>query len=448
MLRYLFRQARTVRVPLKNGEFDIQRVTVKRKSKVDISRLLTTFLISYCVVRTVSYVLSRGDKQSDSRIDAERWKKELEGQQDAVATGSTIAEQEGIPFMLPIWLRRRRSPLYTADDPDWKAFQKAQQDKKLMSEMRVAIIQLLEKEINKDKWRPSIQAINAGGKIQTRSSLILVPPLFPPDIYEVPCVFVVPGGLKVGWRRLPQHMGSRLDHIFHPVVFTDAFYVAFQVFCKTSYQITHARLTDRFNSSKSSSADGVPPAEIGELSQTEEKKVSETEKTLSRLVSQRQSEDDKAIWLPFLHGEYGERPAMRNYRDLVKSMTYRGAIDEACGMFRAKWIIGLSNMQAKTAIRDGCTIEGTVDLVGVRGVVRLFVLVAYSPESNAITSPLVIVRANIVPHAARWHDEKYGAPVVSTSSREKTVEQSPWKDSKVGPRAPESRADTEGKEKK
>ncbi|KAK4938177.1 hypothetical protein LTR10_021336 [Elasticomyces elasticus] len=449
MLRYLFRPARTIRVPLKNGEFDLQRVTVKRKSKVDVPRLVTTFLLSYCVVRTVSHVLSAEEKQRNNRFDAEELKKQLE-RQNAVVKGSTDSQQqqdEGIPFMLPLWFRRKRAPLYTADDPDWQAFQKVQQDQKVMSDIIRAVMDMVEKEIGTSRYKQSVRAACPDGRILAKTKLSLVPSLYPPDIYEVPCVLLKPNGLSVGWRQLPENVGSKMDHIFHPLAFANAFYAGFKVFCKVSYQITYARLTDRFNSSKTSPSDDASMKEKSVLPQTEQKKaVTETEKTLSGLVSNRLSEDDKAKWLPFLHGEYGERSGMRNYRDLVKSMTYRGAIDEACGMFRAKWVTAQKALQTHANIRNECSIQGSVDLVGTRGVLHLDVFVAYSPANNAIISPLIVHRAYLIPNSRTWHDEKYGRSVARTSSDEKTAGQSPWKDSKVAPEAPESGADT-GEEK-
>lgn len=401
------------------------------------------------MVRTVSYVLSGGDKRIIVPIDPEKSKKELEVRQNGVARGPGNAlpqQYEEIPFMLPIWFRRKLPSRYTADDPEWKAFQKVQQDQKLMSEVKQAVMDMVVKEIRKDRWKPSLREVCPTGRILAKYSLYFVPRLYPPAIYEVPCVFVMRDGIRIGWRQLPDHMGRKMDHIFHPVVFAGAFYAGFKVFCTVSYQITQARLTDRFNSMKEPTRADVTKEGKTELPKVQETKtLSETEKTISRLLASKLSEGDKAMWLPFLHGEYGERPSLRPYRDLVKSMTYWGAIEEGCGMFRAKWVLGQrASMQSQ--IRDACKIEGFVDLIGTRGRVHIDVSVSYSPERDAMVGPLVIHRAYLVPDATRWYNEENGQDAVE-SGDENTAEPPRWKDPNQPPEAPQTRAVTEGKKK-
>ncbi|OQV01687.1 hypothetical protein CLAIMM_06993 [Cladophialophora immunda] len=354
MLRYLFRSPRSVRVPLQNGPVDLQRVAITRRSKSTpiFYRLFTTIALTYCAAKTINYIYP--DTAHGSRPQVESVKKTRKSQDqerlwqgywDKANTNGSTKSPEVIHLMLPIWIRRAKPQLWEPDDPTWKSFQALHGDPKRLREITRAIQESLKQEVIKKYGRVLMEL---GGKFAFHAGWRLAPPLYAPTTYEVPCIFLEPGKVSYGWRQLPNSMGGKMDRVFHPIVLAKAFVNGFREFAWASYLITKARLTDRLNSLSTTVKDSTP-----------DKTLSEDEKAHKRLSFGKISEKDKTVWLPFLRGDYGEHDSRRAYRDLVKSMTYQGAIESGCAVFRAYWIHGQEKiMQSYT--RDSILLVGEI----------------------------------------------------------------------------------------
>ncbi|KIW20350.1 hypothetical protein PV08_00925 [Exophiala spinifera] len=453
MLRYLFRRSRSIRVPLKNGIFDLQRVSVKKKSKPIVSRVLTTFLISYCVLNTIRYVIPQKDSQGKAGPVSERtavpggWLESVRGQgkiQDhskATTGDSKLYQQEAFRMWLP-WMRARAPPMYTADDPDWKEYQKLQQDEKLITSIKLQVVQMA-LETALPRYRMNMAAVGANPYV-VRMDLDVVPPIYPPEIYEVSCLCFESNRVTMDWQRLSPGVGSKVYHVFHPIQAGNAFYYGLRQFVTVSYAITRARLIDFYNSIQKSANSGENDGgEHNEATGT----LSESDKLESKLWINGLSDKDKAPFLPYLRGEYSEQLSVRAYRDMVKSITYQQAIESGVVVFRAK-MNALRALSGQLHVRDGVTVEGSLVWVGTRGRFRLNVRAIYSPERGSIVGNVFLERAYIVPDTSKWHSKKRGQQdgVIVQPAVEADSTQTPVKPSKEQ-ESPQSESSTEEKDK-
>ncbi|KIW83878.1 hypothetical protein Z517_03124 [Fonsecaea pedrosoi CBS 271.37] len=401
MLRYLFRSPRSVRVPLQNGPVDLQRVAITRRSKSTpiLYRFFTTIALTYCAAKTINHYFPNSAhgsrphvesvKKTHESEDHERlWQEYLE---KAKANGATTSP-EAIHLMLPIWIRRAKPQPWEPDDPTWKSFQALQEDTKRLREITRAIQESLKQEVVKKYGRVMVEL---GGTFAFHAGWRLAPPLYAPTAYEIPCIFLEPDKISYGWRQLPNSMGGKMDRVFHPIVLAKAFIHGFGEFAWASYLITRARLVDRLNSLSASLKDST----------TRQQTLSEDEKAHKRLSFGKVSEEEKTVWLPFLRGDYGDHDSRRAYRDLVKSMTYQGAIESGCAVFRAYWIHGQEKvMQSYT--RDSLLMVGEIAFVGDRGTLFVHAVAVYSPETDSLIGPPLLKHAYVVPDRAKWVEDK------------------------------------------
>ncbi|KAJ9610576.1 hypothetical protein H2200_005353 [Cladophialophora chaetospira] len=403
MLRSLFRSSRSVRVPLKNGPVDLQRVTITRSSKSSpvLYRLFTTVAVTYFVARTINYVYPESahgaisptevDKNAQRPADRPKsWQEHWKGAKPVAPT-----ESEVIHFMLPIWIRQRKPEPWQPDDPTWQSFQAFSNDPKRIKEVVATIEKPLMKVILAKFGTVMVDlgTTEADGRhrVNCRRTWRMAPPLYAPASYEVPCFFVEPEKTSFGWRQLPNSIGGKMDRVFHPIVLAKAFYHGVEEFTWASYLITKARLMDQYNSltgdEKSSS--------------TSQKVLTEDEKAQKRLTFGRISEKNKDSYLPFLRGEYGEHESRQPYRDLVKFMTYKGAIESGCAVFRAHWIQG-QEKSMQSSNRDGVILRGDITFSGERGTLIIHAAAVYSPETNSLIGQPIIKDAYLSPKMDKW----------------------------------------------
>jgi hypothetical protein len=362
------------------------------------SRILTTFLVSYCVSKTAGYVFAGEGGPKGVGSDAEKLKKVPDTWKNGgfgTTPDAKLRLDRTIQMTVPIWIRQRQPPQYTAEDPEWIAFRKLQQDEKLLLKVYGDVARQVAELIKAPKYGPTLRDIGVDfSHISLVSRLEPVPPIHPPPVYEVPCIIVVPGSgqLTFGWRRLSDRMGGRMDRVFHPVVFAQAFYKGFRTFSIVSYLITRARIADMMNSSRGGESGLSLPGKQG----------SEETKVHMRLPVTWMSETQMRKWLPFLRGELGDQPSWQDHRNVVRSLTYRAAIDSGCASFRACWIQGQTKVM-QSHVRDALPIEGSIVCLGERGKFHLDVTAIYSPETNALVGLPLIRRTYVVPDAAKWH---------------------------------------------
>jgi len=294
--------------------------------------------------------------------------------------------------MLPIWVRRTPQTWYREDDPRWKAFQSFAQDKKLQDKIRLEIAHIIDHDPHTmETLFPYIKHLEAR-KVAVQMELIV--PLQPPQHYEVPCIFIQQSGdVTYGWRRLPDSIGSKMDRIFHPVMLSQAFFAGCKAFANVTFLITTARLTDRMNTFRSQwdSASTKPV-----ITESEEMKVN------LRLPVTRASDEKLKKVLPFLRGEYGEHGSRQPYREMVRAMTYQGAIETGCAVFRSYWMVGQPNELVKNS-DSVVQLEGLVLYIGDKGKLRLEVSAFYDVVAQGFVGKPVVSRISLVPNPERWH---------------------------------------------
>ncbi|KIW65554.1 hypothetical protein PV04_07805 [Phialophora macrospora] len=436
MLRSLFRRPPSVRVPLQNGTVDLQRVAITRRSKSSpvLYRIFTTVAVTYFVARTINYIYpdsAHSSRQSAGAVKngqgSEDRAKVWREQWDKAAATASQNELEVIHLMLPIWIRKQKPEPWKIDDPTWKSFQALAGDRKRMKEITETIKKPLMKAVLIKYGRTLMELgskqSSGGRRVTYHESWRLAPPLYAPATYEVPCIFVEPDRTSYGWRQIPNNVGEKLDRVFHPIVLAKAFYYGVEEFAWASYLITKARLTDQINSLTSN----------GKASSIPQEGLTEDEKALKRLAFGRVPENTKETFLPFLRGEYGEHESRRTYRNLVKSMTYQGAIESACAVFRAHWIQGQEkSMQSHS--RDSVILRGNIAFVGEKGTLFMHVVAVYSPETNSLVGQPIIKDAYLSPNMEKWVQQETpeamdeGAPPPAEEKQQtKVAPEDAWK---------------------
>lgn len=414
-----------------------------------VSRVLTTFLISYCVLNTLQYVLPQKESQEKAGsvsentdapggwLDSVRGRSKVQEHSKSTTPNSKPHQQEGFRVWLP-WMRARAPPMYTPDDPDWKEYQKLQQDEKLITSIKLQVVQMA-LEAALPRYRLNMAAVGASPFV-VRMDLDVVPPIYPPEIYEVSCLCFESNKLSMDWQELSPGVGSKVHHVFHPIQAGNAFYYGLRQFVTVSYAITRARLIDLYKSVQKPGTGGENDG--GEYTQGTSA-LSESDKLETKLWINGLSDKDKAPFLPYLRGEYSEQLSVRAYRDMVKSITYQQAIESGVVVFRAK-MNALRALSGQLHVRDGVTIEGSLVWVGTRGRFRLNVRAIYSPERGSIVGNVFLERAYIVPDTSKWHikkGRKRHDDVISQPPVETDSEQTPVKSSKE-PETPQSDSST------
>ncbi|KIW51360.1 hypothetical protein PV05_10090 [Exophiala xenobiotica] len=423
MLLNLFRRSRSIRVPLKNGNFDMQRVSVKRRPKPIVSRVLSTILISYCVLQTAHYVLPKKDSQSNVESQLKTLQSQVKRLEDKNETSDSQLQHDGdFRVWLP-WMRHRKPPMYTPDDPDWREYQKLQQDEKLMTRIKVQVVGMIV-QTALPEYASSLFAVGANQN-RIHMNLDIIPPVRPPTIYEISCLYFGPDRCTWGWHQLPDNIGSKVQHIFHPFVFREAFYAGLKEFARIFYKISRARVADFYDSVRDQTTRAGSKIEKGAK---HAKDTTQVEKVQSQLWINQISDKSKDQWLPFLRGECSDHPSTQSYRDVVKSVTYQQAIEAGCMMFRSTVNSGRA-LTAGAHVRDAVRVEGSLVWYGTKGKLHLDVRAVYSPENGSIIGKPVVLRAYTIPDTTKWHNKKQSDPATKLPT-DKTGTQSPLKQSK------------------
>lgn len=380
-----------------------------------MSRLVSSFIISYCVISTASYIFPREQSAKSAQPGPEA-RSRVEGLSKGSRSPQNVpskalpgseSQQDEISLPLVLYVRQRRGAPYLPGDPEWKSFTQLQEDEKLLHDIKLEVARQAEKEARRRaQLTRFLQVIQPD---QMLVNLELVVPLNRPPVYEVPYLVVKPGvEAALVWRRLPDSFGSKLDRMFHPIILSKAFYQGLKEFWVVSYRITKARAQDRLNptglssagTNNSSSQRNLNPLH---LARPRNKPRTEEEKADDKLPIRRLSEQEMKKALPFLRGEYGEQASIQGYRDAVRTMTYRGAIESACTVFRQHWALGQAKA-AVTDVRDPCHIIGYVEIVGERGKLRLDVFAVYSPKAKSLVGPPMITKVYGIPNATKWYE--------------------------------------------
>ncbi|KAK5446224.1 hypothetical protein LTS15_009920 [Exophiala xenobiotica] len=389
----------------------------------------------------IQYVLPK--KETQSSIEGQL--KTLQSQAKTLENKNGISDSElqhdpDFSVWLP-WMRQRKPPMYTPDDPDWKEYQKLQQDEKLMSHIKVQVVGLIV-QTALTNYASSLFAVAANPN-RIHMNLDIIPPVYPPTIYEISCLYFRPGECSWGWRQLSDNVGSKVQHIFHPYVFSLAFYSGLKAFGEISYNISRARMTDFYNSVRDSTTRVSSGVDKGAK---QAKDTTEVKKVQSQLWFDKLSDKQKHQWLPFLRGElYSDCTSTQSYRDVVKSMTYQQAIEAGCLVFHAVVMQGRA-LTAGAHVRDAVRVEGSLIWIGTKGRLRLDISAVYSPESGAIVGKPVVLRSYTIPDTTKWHSKKMQSGAATTVPNGETRAQSPLKQPKETPGAQQPESSTKEKD--
>ncbi|KIV95481.1 hypothetical protein PV10_03134 [Exophiala mesophila] len=449
MLRFLLGRSRTVRVPRENGSFTLQKVSITQTSKFPTARFVTGIFVGIALLHTIRTILpspaSNRDlekikkqledarRQSDNLQPSDRPKQIRENPQQPGQTPrpNEVTEDDlgdCVHLMLPIWVRRRPQQLYLESDPEWKAYVRFAKDKNKVQTVKMKIAQLVQREAFQ-KHSPLIKLL----EVKAMNILIdFLYPIGPPASYEVPCLYLprdAPQNAAYGWRQLPETVGSRMDRVFHPVIMSKAFYAGCQEFARVTYLLCRARILDqiaeyRARSSGSGNNNQDTTSAANQSRHTEEMKAIESLQC-TKIPDARMKEI-----LPFLRGEFGENESRQKFRDVVKTMTFKSAIESATAVFRTHWSLG--QMRAlQRASRDTINIRGRIDFEGQKGKLRCIVAACYDIEADALIGRPVLEKVYLVPDAERWSlvtkDDKprKTVPVKPTQPRSPTPNTSP-----------------------
>jgi len=435
MLRSILRRPRSIRVPVENGNVEVQRVKVVRHKRYDQFSckptiadgcsqfsIVTTALAGWIVWKTSDYWMPENIRRARGTVNSEfenakrvqeirkqrkeyseHWgKKHAEIAANKNVRGGGNEEQDlsatdSIVLKVPLWIRTREQQMYTESDKDWKAFALLQGDKKRVDALKKEIAKAVGKQLHKAEHLVNLQHIAFKGKVGL--ALDVVPPIYPPDIYEMPAIFVTPTSITTGWTPLPDTYGPKMARILHPVIFAKAMAAGVQEFVYASYIITKARVSDRIGSTKSESTTTNPITGVVEIAKAQ----TQEEEAKARFLTSRASEKNLTAMFPFLRGEFGEKEGQRQYRDVVKAMTYQTAIEQSVAVFQQRWMSAhLRALQASP--QGGLQIRGFIDCFGMRGKYRLEVIAVYLPSDNAFVGKPIITGSYIIADLTKFKD--------------------------------------------
>ncbi|RMZ78045.1 hypothetical protein DV737_g4014, partial [Chaetothyriales sp. CBS 132003] len=331
----LFPRSRTVRVPVDDEQVAIRQVQVTSRARPVVGRFVITVVLTYCVANTLAALASDDVKKRPEQA----------------ARGQTEA-------------RRRR--IQTPQDREWQDFKDLMLDETLVVEVqKKAAHVVLHVCHHRADLKPWLRWIEYTGRTGVRFDI--APQIFSPTVYEVPCVFVKPSQVELGWRALSPASGARIERIFHPVVFASAFYAGLHAFASKSLAITAARLNKAL-------------AAPGELLR----------------VEKQQQKQAAGLMLPSHHTLSWKAHLAR-----AQSMTYTEALTAARQVFKAVWMMKQSAaMQAHTP--GLCMMKGVVTLEGRKGRVRLDVTAYYSPSTKSLVGLPLITSYLVIPDPETW----------------------------------------------
>ena len=332
--------------------------------------------------------------------------------------------------------------MYTENDPQWKAIAELQQDRKRFGELKVKIAKDVAAQLRTYDHQANLAYVQAN--ITVSVYLEIVPPIMTPVAYEVPCILITPSTVALKWRQMSPMASTRTERIFHPVVFAKAFGEGLASFYNTSYLITKARLMDLYTRQKSIR---LQVTLVGQgtrqrlVSMGLERNATEEEMLRFKMPTSQVNEKVGKIMFPFLRGDYGSEGSRKGYRDFVRSMTYKDAIEQATLVFNTRWVTShLATLQENTP--GACIIKGYVDCVGTKGRYRLEVEAFYVPADNVFVGSPRITEQYVVADINAF-SQQGGHPQTmqrqSTSWKIQQMSQRPAKPEQPEPSIPSKR---------
>lgn len=314
-------------------------------------------------------------------------------QTPAVLPSSTKTDDSPIRITVPIWLRKGHQRMYTEFDPEWKEFVKLQNDKKRLDQIKRQVGEAVVHQIGDNgKNKFELALIKFNGRVGI--ALEVVPQVFTPPIYEVPCFLISPSSLSFGWRPLTAQAGARMERVFRPVVLFDASTAALGTFFSITYAVTKAKIMDKLGWSKVGNAKStivlpqIPPESPDQVNAS----------------SATNTQSAKPIFPRFPSLENGD--AMRKmHSDVVGSMPYSVAIQHATYAFNH-----VRNARQKLAVSTNvkgvCQVRGHITFFGDRGKFNLEVIAYYLPTDNVFLGAISVKSGWVVQDYRAWEKLK------------------------------------------
>ena len=206
--------------------------------------------------------------------------------------------------------------------------------------------------------------------------------------------------VDIGWTALPPAGSAKIERMFHPVVFSQAFFAGVKAFSLTTFYITKAKILDQFR--------GAEPSKIT-VSMVQngngkilthlwiEKGLTREQQLITQLPMNRLPDKQAKLALPFLKGGPAKESIMKsNYRNMISSTTYSDAIEHASGVFKQTWLDGqMAAVQDTT--KGVVVIKGYLDCFGHHGRYRLEVAAFYLPGQDIFVGAPQVTNAFIMP---------------------------------------------------
>lgn len=336
-------------------------------------------------------------KSDGSQPQGDHWQK----QHDAIQKTSTAAtptfSTDGMPpdvistITLPVWIRERKSALYTSDDAEAKDYARIQSDTQKVDQLKRQVGQWMTTRLKNPIHEVNLKYIGFNGKIGL--ALHLVPQLHPPPLYEVPAIVIFKDGIGLGWKLLRPDLGSRMEAVFRPGVTYAAAKTSIKVFCLTSYAILKAKITGgqpmvvNFKSLR-------PASSV--LSEKEIEKDNDLPSMANLPTGTNTATMQELIRV--LHNGPNTR---ERHSELIKQLPLSTAVQLAAATFRHKQLHGIAHAQQHRA-RGVLQVRGHVVCFGDRGSYQLDVIAFYLPAEDKFLGPISLSHAYVVKDYNQW----------------------------------------------
>lgn len=292
---------------------------------------------------------------------------------------------------LPVWIRERKSQLYTSEDPEAKDYVRIQSDPHKVDQLKRQVGQWAGTRLKNPIHDVNLKYIEFTGQIGL--ALHLVPQLHPPPLYEVPAVVIFKDGIGLGWKVLRPDLGSRMEAVFRPGVTYAAAKASLNVFFLTSYAIMKAKLTGgqsvvvNFKSAKPTSS----------IVSAKDIDKDNSMPSMANLPSGMSSATMQEL-MKVLHNGASTR---ERHSDLIKQLPLSTAVQMATATFRQRQLHGIAHAQQSRA-RGVLQIRGHIVCFGKRGQYQLDVVAFYLPSEDKFLGPLVLSNAYVVKDYNQW----------------------------------------------
>lgn len=315
---------------------------------------------------------------------------------------------------MPIWFREKQKELFKSSDPEWQAVKDLLNDKKRSLDLKGEVVKIIASALTKSPGHvQQLQYVQFDRKVS--ASFDIIPPLWAPSSYEVPCVSIGPDWtVEYGWRTLSRAASAKTERIFHPLVFSQAFIAGVAAFSITTFHLTKAKIWDQYYGS------GPLKIKISMVQQGKrkiatsvdlQKKMSRQQIIVSQLPVNRLPEEKAKLHLPFLRGTTStDSTIKKHYREVVGATTYQYAIEHASSVFQ-RTFLDKQLAAVQTSTQGVCSFRGKVDFIGARGTYRVEVVAFYAPSANAFIGGPRLLQYYIIPDLANPQSKRQTEPV-------------------------------------